>query len=324
MVNLKAIILICYISFILFMEQAFSETLNYSQTYSSILFELNRIKSDMKNKIKQTEQDLEEINQKINKIKHLLAEIQRAKFEGTEEQRQDAIKAEPIAQEALKTAKQSKEKIEKVLLELRMTLNLIEVEEDKLIRYGQTNPRIIVHVKDLISKFKKQQQEEVNSITQNTDAMLSSDDINKIIGTIIEEKITEKTVEEIEERAGEIIEALDKKYGKGWGSKFYKNGFPFIKIAVVAKTEGSTQAAVETINYGISLIPMPSLQKEVSDVGKRLYTKIVFTETDKLLTQTEEAGKVLGFNFNKEEFMQEFENDMDRAQQIIYKWLKGD
>jgi hypothetical protein len=42
------------------------------------------------------------------------------------------------------------------------------------------------------------------------------------------------------------------------------------------------------------------------------------------LTKTEEAAQALGFNFNKDEFMKDFEADMNLGQKIIYKWLKGE
>ncbi len=149
-------------------------------------------------------------------------------------------------------------------------------------------------------------------------------DINSILGNVIQEKITEKIEEKIEDYGGKLIEKLDKKYGKEWGSKFYEKGLPIIKIAVTAKTEGIPSAGAETINYGISLIPMPTIQSEISDIGRKIYTKFAFSALDKFLTETERAAESFGFNFNKEEFMDNLENDMNMGQKIIYKWLRGD
>lgn len=154
--------------------------------------------------------------------------------------------------------------------------------------------------------------------------LVTASDLNSIFGNVIQEKITEKIEEKIDEYGGKIIEKLDKKYGKEWGSKYYEKGLPIVKIAVTAKKEGLVQAGAEAIDYGISLIPMPSLTAEVSDIGRKIYTKIAFNVVDKFLSQTERAGEVLGFDFNKDEFMQKFEEDLNTGQKIIYKWLKGD
>lgn len=161
----------------------------------------------------------------------------------------------------------------------------------------------------------------INSQDEN---LVTNSDINTILGNVIQEKIAEKLEEKIDDYGGKIVEKLDKKYGKEWGSKYYEKGLPIIKIAVTAKTEGIASAWAETINYGISLIPMPTLQAEVSDIGRRIYTKIAFSALDKLLTETEKAAEFFGLDFNKDEFMRNFENDMNIGQKIIYKWLKGD
>lgn len=314
--KLKLIVLVCCLNLFL-IEKALSQNTKHSQGYSNILLQLQRIKTDIKDRIKQTEKDLEKVNKEIIKIKYLLAEIQRMKVQGTPEQRQDAMKAEPIAQEALKTAEQSKKRMEKILLELKMILNFAEIQEDRLKRQGQENPNIITQVKRWISNLK-------NRETENTDSFLNQGDINRIIEGVIQEKVMELTEREIEDYGAEIVKDLGNTYNKEWGSKYYEKGLPIAKIAVVAKEEGAVQAGVETINYGISLIPMPTLQGEVADVGRRVYTKTVFSVLDKVLTETEKAAEILGFNFNKEEFMRNFENEMNTAQKIIYKWLKGD
>ncbi len=155
-------------------------------------------------------------------------------------------------------------------------------------------------------------------------AHINKIDINSILGNVIQEKITEKIEEKIEDYGGKLMEKLDKKYGKEWGSKFYEKGLPIIKIAVTAKTEGIPAAGAETINYGISLLPMPTIQSEISDIGRKIYTKIAFSAIDMFLTETERAAEIHGLNFNKEEFLENLENDMNIAQKIIYKWLRGD
>ncbi len=154
--------------------------------------------------------------------------------------------------------------------------------------------------------------------------LITKSDINSIVGNVIQDKVAEKLEEKIEEYGGKLVERLDKKYGKEWGSKYYEKGLPILKIAIAAKNEGVVGAGVETINLGVSLIQMPTLQAEVADVGRKIYSKIAFSALDKFLTETERAGELLGFNFNKEEFWQNLENDMNTGQKIIYKWLKGE
>lgn len=164
-----------------------------------------------------------------------------------------------------------------------------------------------------------------NSILNGAEEnLVTASDLNNIFGNVIQEKITEKIEEKIDDYGGKIVEKLDKKYGKEWASKYYDKGLPIVKIAVTAVTEGIPSAGAETIDYGISLIPMPTLSAEIGDIGRKLYTKVAFSALDKFLSQTEKAADILGFNFNKEEFMQNFENDMNTGQKIIYKWLKGD
>lgn len=165
----------------------------------------------------------------------------------------------------------------------------------------------------------------VNPVLNSTEEnLVTASDLNSIFGNVIQDKITEKIEEKIDEYGGKVIEKLDKKYGKEWGSKYYEKGLPILKIAVTAKTEGLTQAGSEAIDYGVSLIPMPTLTSAVSDIGRKIYTKVAFSALDKFLSQTEKAADTLGFDFNKEEFMENFENDMNIGQKIIYKWLKGE
>ncbi len=154
--------------------------------------------------------------------------------------------------------------------------------------------------------------------------LITTSDINSIVGNVIQEKVTENLEEKIEEYGGKIVDKLDKKYGKQWGSRYYEKGLPILKIAIAAKTEGVVGAGVEMINLGISLVPMPTMQGEIADVGRKIYSKIAFSTLDKFLSETERAGELLGFNFNKDEFWQDLENDMNTGQKIIYKWLKGE
>lgn len=155
------------------------------------------------------------------------------------------------------------------------------------------------------------------------DRLIKGSDLNQIFGNVIQEKITEKIEEKFDDFGNKIIQKLDKKYGKDWGSKFHERGLPIAKIAVTAKTEGVAQAAAETVDYGISLIPIPTLTAEVSDIGRKIYTKVAFTALDKFLTETEKACEFFGLNCDKEEFWQKTENEMNTAQKIIYNWLGG-
>jgi hypothetical protein len=163
-----------------------------------------------------------------------------------------------------------------------------------------------------------------SSPAQPEENLITSSDLNRILGNIIFDKVMEKMEEKIDDYGGKIIERLDKRYGKEWGSKYYGKGLPIAKIVVTAKTEGIAQAGAETIDFGISMIPMPTLVSGVADLGRKIYTKVSFMALDKFLTKSEEACNFLGLNCNKEEFLQDFESEMNVGQKIIYKWLKGD
>ncbi len=167
-----------------------------------------------------------------------------------------------------------------------------------------------------------------NSIEQmRASAEINASDLNKIFGNVIQDKVTEKIEEKIDDIGEKLFEKLDEKYKKTWGSKINKHALPIMKIAVTAKTEGVESAGAQAIDeYLVSFItkPMSTLQATVAETGRKIYTQIAFTALDKFLTKTEEAGQVLGFNFNKEEFMNDFESDMNLGQKIIYKWLKGE
>ncbi len=157
----------------------------------------------------------------------------------------------------------------------------------------------------------------------SNDSLLTVSDLNKIFGNVLQDKVIEEIDEKIEDRGGKIVEMLDKKYGKEWASKYYDKGLPIVKIAVTAKTEGIAQAGAEAIDYGISLIPMPSVMSGVSDIGRKVYTRVAFTALDKFLTETEKACEYFGLNCSKEELWQKAENEMNMGQKIIYKWLGG-
>ncbi|HQD37174.1 MAG TPA: hypothetical protein PKV92_08795 [Thermodesulfovibrio thiophilus] len=161
-------------------------------------------------------------------------------------------------------------------------------------------------------------------LNSSDESIRASSDLNNMLGNVVQEKIAEGIEEKIEEQGEKIIEKLHEKYNKNFGSKIYENGLPIMKIAITAKKEGLPQAGAETIDYAVSLIPMPTIQSEVSDVGRKIYTKVAFWAVDKFLTETENAGSMLGFDFNKDEFWQNFENDMNTGQKIVYNWLKGD
>jgi len=168
-------------------------------------------------------------------------------------------------------------------------------------------------------------QSSILSDSNNSDELLrASSDLNKILGNVVQDKVTEKIEEVIENQGQSFVEKLDEKYQKKYGAKIYEHGLPIIKIAVTAKKEGIPQAGAETIDYAVSLIPMPTMQNEVADVGRKIYSKVAFWAIDKFLSETEKAGSALGFDFNKAEFWQQFESDMTTKQKIVYQWLKGD
>ncbi|MDI1471036.1 hypothetical protein QI155_00595 [Thermodesulfovibrio sp. 1176] len=158
-------------------------------------------------------------------------------------------------------------------------------------------------------------------------AELNASDLNKIFGNVIQDKVTESIEEKIDNIGEKLFEKLDEKYKKTWGSKINEHALPIMKIAVTAKTEGVASAGAQAIDeYLVSFItkPMSKPQATVSEIGRKIYTQIAFTALDKFLTKTEEASQALGFNFSKDEFMNNFESDMNFGQKMIYKWLKGE
>ncbi|MCX7769709.1 MAG: hypothetical protein N2202_01345 [Proteobacteria bacterium] len=147
-------------------------------------------------------------------------------------------------------------------------------------------------------------------------------DIASVFGNVI----MDKTIEKIEDTGKDVIEKLSEKYGKDWGSKIYGHGLPIVKIAVAGAVEGKESAGVETVNYAVSWLckPMTSIQSGISDIGRKIYSKIAFSSVDKFLEETEQAGNVLGFNFNKDEFVKDFEESMTTTQKILYRYFKGE
>jgi hypothetical protein len=167
-----------------------------------------------------------------------------------------------------------------------------------------------------------------NTIEQiRASSEINASDLNKILGNVIQDKVAESIEEKIDAIGEKLFEKLDEKYKKTWGSKINEHALPIMKIAVTAKTEGAASAGAGAIDeYLVSFItkPMSPLQSTVAETGRKIYTQIAFTALDKFLTKTEEAAQALGFNFNKDEFMKDFEADMNLGQKIIYKWLKGE
>lgn len=156
---------------------------------------------------------------------------------------------------------------------------------------------------------------------------LNASDLNQILGNVIQHKVTEAIEDKIDDMGEKLFDKLDEKYKKTWGSKISEHALPVLKIAVTAKTEGAASAGAQAIDeYLVSFItkPMSPLQAGIADIGRKIYTEIAFSALDKFLSKTEEAAETLGFNFSKDEFMNNFENDMTFGQKVIYKWLKGD
>jgi len=167
-----------------------------------------------------------------------------------------------------------------------------------------------------------------NTIEQmRSSSELNASDLNKIFGNVIQDKVIEAIEEKIDDIGEKLFEKLDEKYKKTWGSKINESALTIMKIAVTAKTEGAASAGAQAIDeYLVSFItkPIPKPQATVSEIGRKIYTQIAFTALDKFLTKTEESAQALGFNFSKDEFMNNFESDMNFGQKMIYKWLKGE
>ncbi len=143
-------------------------------------------------------------------------------------------------------------------------------------------------------------------------------DATSVFGNLV----MDKSIEKIEDIGKEVIDKLGEKYKKEWGSKLYEKGLPILKIAVTAGIEGKEEAGIEAVNYTFSLLskPMTSIQTTVADIGRAVYKKIANYSLDLFLEETEKAGKVLGFEFSKDDFKQEFEDSMTTIQKIIYKY----
>lgn len=169
-----------------------------------------------------------------------------------------------------------------------------------------------------LNSNKKEEKDKTSS-----EKILTFSDLNQIFGNILQDKLIEEMDEKIEEAGAKIIEKINKKYGKEGAIKFYEKGLPIAKIAVTAKTEGMAQAGSEVIDFGISLIPMPSVVSGLADIGRKIYTRVSFTALDKFLTEAEKACEFFGLNCSKEEFWQKAESEMNMGQKIIYKWLGG-
>jgi len=168
--------------------------------------------------------------------------------------------------------------------------------------------------------------EEYDNYAETLPGLSITPDINSLLGNVIKDKVSEYLEGKIEDLQKEAVKRLGKKYGiEELAGKLYEKGLPLIKIGITAKTEGIESAGAKTIDYLVNLIPFPTkLQQQISEIGRKVYTKIAFKALDKVLDETEKAGNSLGFNFDKDEFMQNFENDMTRGQKIIYRWLKGE
>lgn len=162
-----------------------------------------------------------------------------------------------------------------------------------------------------------------NNRFKEQDSLFTLTDLNRIFGNIIQDKIIENIEERVENYGGKLIERIDKKYGKDWASKYYDRGLPLMKITVTAYNEGIERATPELIDYAVSLIPVPSFIHEVSEFGRKVYTKVAFRALDKFLTESEKACEFFQLNCSKEEFWRKAEDDMNTAQRIIYNWLGG-
>ncbi|RMD83689.1 MAG: hypothetical protein D6820_01945 [Lentisphaerae bacterium] len=164
---------------------------------------------------------------------------------------------------------------------------------------------------------------------ETKDSSLVKLDLNTVIGNACKNFFGDP-VELALDKGDDILRFLGKK-GRKWGldelaeplAEKYENLKPALKIAVEAKRKGMGAATVKTYDWLVSLVEERyAMSAQVSEWGKKIYSKIAFGALDRFLEQTEEAAQALGFHFNRDEFMDEFESSMNRDQRAIYNWLR--
>ncbi len=146
-------------------------------------------------------------------------------------------------------------------------------------------------------------------------------DLNEIIGIVLKsylEHLGDTLPEDIGEK---FVEDLDKKYGKDWGEKGFKHALGILRVTVAFKEEKAPGGIAATIDYLISLIPIPNIQMKTFDFGKRVVVGVNKWALDKVLSETENFCEFNGLACSKEEFERNAYSDMNTSQKALLKWL---
>ncbi|MCS7281128.1 MAG: FecR family protein [Desulfobacterota bacterium] len=90
------------------------------------------MKTRVKEKIREVDLKIAKNEENLKEVTKLLADIQKAKATGTEEQKKNAMLAEPLAQKSYLTAKETQKKLSTQRMELLMELERLNIEERRL------------------------------------------------------------------------------------------------------------------------------------------------------------------------------------------------
>lgn len=104
----------------------------YVELCMGAYFDLVKLKMDYQNRLNKVEEDIKINEQHIIEINKLLAEIQKTINYGTEQERKKATLAEPVAQDALRTAKEKRRSLSQQRIELQMQLDRLSQEEKNI------------------------------------------------------------------------------------------------------------------------------------------------------------------------------------------------
>lgn len=128
----KHLFLLCLIFVLIDVNTSFSQDRYDVGLCMGVYFDLMKLKMDYQNKLRKVETDMKTNEQHIIEINKLLAEIQRAINYGTEQERKNAILAEPVAQSALRKAKEKERSLSRQKIELQMLLDRLSQEEKNI------------------------------------------------------------------------------------------------------------------------------------------------------------------------------------------------
>lgn len=98
----------------------------------SIYFEIEERKLQIEEKLKKVESELRAAEQMYKEANELMAEIQKKKLFGTEKEKKNAELAAPFAEKALNDIKKTMEVHKRQIVELRMQLDRLKIEEERL------------------------------------------------------------------------------------------------------------------------------------------------------------------------------------------------